>query len=163
MTRRLRPTGLAAIWVIALVLLIVGEGCAPAPESSLVRVSHPTTLVGTTWRLVSVGGVAVPAGTTASLAFGPTDLSGDSSCNAFGGTYADDPASGAVRIDGLVSTKRACLDPGFNGVESAVFAALRGVADASIDPNGRLVLTGAGPALAFEVGPRGVPVGSGPP
>ena len=155
--RRLHLTRLAAIWVTALLILIVSDGCAPQPEASLIRISHPTTLVGTTWVVVAIGGHAVPAGTTADLGFGPTDLTGDSPCNIFNGPYAYDPASGALRIGSLVSTKRACFDAGFNGVESAFLAALRGASDASIDPDGRLVLGGSAGAIVLGVGPVGVP------
>ena len=84
-------------------------------------------------------------------------MTGDSTCNAFGGAYQYDPSTGAFRIPSLVSTKRACLDAGFNGVESAFFAALRDATTASIDPGGRLVLSGPGGEAVLAVGPTGIP------
>lgn len=153
MRRRRGPVRLAAAWIPTVILLSVLEACGPAPGNSVIRISHPSTLVGTVWQLAAVGRVAVPTGTTASLDFGPTELSGESTCNAFGATYAYGPTTGALRIGNLVSTKRACLDPGFNGIEPAMLAGLRGATDASIDSQGRLVLSGVGAELAFEVGP----------
>ena len=154
--RRL-PARLAAIWVAAAVLLLLADGCGPAPSPSLIRTGHLTSIVGTTWELVALGGRTLPVGTTVTLTFGPSDVSGKSSCTSFGGTYAYDTTSGALRIDGLTETKRACLDAGFNGVENAFFDALRGVASTSVDPDGRLVLGGSGAELVFEVGPVLVP------
>ena len=157
MTGRLRLGRLAAMWTALLVVILVSEACAPAPEASVIRISHPATLVGTTWQLVSVAGVAATAGATASLSFGATEVRGTSTCSDFGGAYQYDPATGAFRIPSLVSTKRACLDPGFNGLESAFFAALRDATAAGMDPDGRLVLGGPRGGAVLAVGPTLVP------
>lgn len=155
--RRLRAARLASVRVVAVFVLIVSGACAPAPSASLIRVSHPASLVGTAWRLVSIDGHKPPSSPDVTIAFGPSDISGDGPCNSFGGTYAYDPTIGALQFGPLVSTKRACVDPVLNDAEAAYFGALHGVVGASDDPNGRLVLAGAGPELVFEVGPQLVP------
>jgi putative lipoprotein len=143
--------------IVALLVALVAilAGCAPEAPASPTRVSRPDTLAGTVWRLVAIGDRPVPAGPDVTLRFGPSEVSGNGSCNAFGGSYAYDATSGAIRIADLVSTKRACIEPGRNELEATYLATLRAASDASIDPDGRLVLTGAGVLLVLEV--AGVP------
>lgn len=139
--------------------------CAPEPPPSIARVSHPTTLAGTTWRLVSLQGRQPPIGREVTLIFGPNgEVEGDGGCNSFAGIPSYDPATGALRIEQLVSTKRACVEPARNDVEVAYFQALRMVTRASIDAESRLVLQGSAAELVFEVGPRSIdPVVTPPP
>jgi putative lipoprotein len=140
------------------ILVAILAACAPQPaSSSLTRISHPNDLAGTAWELVTIGGTAPSSGPSVTLLFGRGEVSGNGSCNAFGGSYAYDPSTGALRVGDLVSTKRACIEPGRNEVEAAYLAALRAATDASIDENGRLVISGAGAPLVLAVG--GVPVG----
>jgi len=119
-------------------------------------VSHPTSLVGTTWRLVSLDARRPPDGPDLTIDFSPTDVSGEGGCNSFGGQYAYRAATGELRLAGLVSTKRACVDAARNDAEAAYFGALDTVDQASIDPGGRLVLSGSDAVLVFEVGPQPV-------
>jgi heat shock protein HslJ len=148
------PSRLAAA---VLALAALATACAPQPEASPIRISHPSDLAGSAWELVTIQERSPTAGPPVTLVFGRGELSGNGSCNAFGGTYAYDPATGALRIDGLVSTKRACVEPGRNELEAAYLASLRSAADASIDPAGRLVISGAGAPLVLAV--AGVPAG----
>jgi heat shock protein HslJ len=142
---------------VTLAALVAG-GCAVEPPASPIRISHPTSLAGTTWRLVAIEGRRPPAGPDLTLSFEADGrVAGEGACNGFGGSFLYEAASGRLRIADLVSTKRACVEPARNDVEAAYFAALRAVADASGDSEGRLVLTGAGGELVLEVGPR--PVG----
>ena len=144
--------------VTAVLLVFALAGCAAEPPASLIRISHPTTLAGTTWRLVSIEGRRPPVGPDLTLSFEPDGrVAGEGACNGFGGSFLYEAATGRLRIDDLVSTKRACVEPARNDVETAYFAALRTVADASGDPEGRLVLPGGGAELLLAVGPR--PVG----
>lgn len=141
--------------LIALTLVLVAAiagACAPAPPP-LVRTSHPANLVGTTWRVLAVGGQAVPRGSEVTVSFEATRVGGDSGCNLYGGDYRYDGTSGALRIGTLVVTDRACADAGRMALEAALLAGLGGAVDASIDPSGRLILSGTGPALALDVGP----------
>jgi putative lipoprotein len=148
--------------VIGTWLVIAGlvGACAAEPAASAIRVSHPTTLTGTTWRLVAIGGAAVPTGPDVTATFGPGDVSGNGGCNSFGGAYRYDPTNGALAIGDLVSTKRACVEPLRNEVEAAALQALRTATRAEMDEAGRLVISGAGAELLLEVGPQpaGAPV-----
>ena len=144
---------------LALLLLaaVAAIACAPEPSASLQRVSHPSSLSGTTWRVVAIQGRQPPVGRDLTLVFGPNgEVEGDGGCNSFGGIPTYVPATGALHIEALVSTKRACVEPARNEVEAAYLQALRTVAVASIDPDGRLVLTGAGAEVVLEVGPQQV-------
>jgi putative lipoprotein len=150
----MRRRRLAAALVV---LAALAGACAPEAAPSPIRVSHPSDLAGTAWELMTIGDRPPTAGQAVTLVFGRGELSGNGSCNAFGGTYTYDPATGALRVDGLVSTKRACVEPARNELEAAYLATLRSAADASIDSAGRLVISGAGAPLVLAVG--GVPVG----
>jgi heat shock protein HslJ len=126
-------------------------------------VSRPPTLAGSSWRVVSIAGRPLPAVPDVTLAFTASDVSGAGGCNSFGGTYTFDPATGALRFGPLISTKRACVEAARNEVEAAYFTALRDVASARIDPDGRLSLLGSGAELILAVGPQadGGPAASG--
>jgi heat shock protein HslJ len=147
------------------VTLFILTGCAAEPPASLTRVSHPTSLAGTTWRLLSIQGASVPATPELTLAFDGDRVSGNGGCNSFGGQFTYEPATGALAVSSLLSTMRACLEAARNDVESTYLKALQGAAVANMDSAGQLVLTGSGPELVFEVGPRqvGVPVEASPP
>jgi heat shock protein HslJ len=144
--------------------VIILNACAGEPPASLNRVSHPTTLAGTTWRLLSIQGRPVPAIPEVAIAFDGGHISGNGGCNSFGGQFTYEPANGALAVSGLLSTMRACAEAARNDVESAYLKALPGMALASMDSAGHLVLTGSGAELVFEVGPRpaGVPIDASP-
>jgi heat shock protein HslJ len=156
------PIRTAFTVVVALFIL---TGCAAEPPASLTRVSHPTSLAGTTWRLLSIQGGPVPATPELTLAFDGDRVSGNGGCNSFGGQFTYEPATGALALSSLLSTMRACLEAARNDVESTYLKALQGATVANMDSAGHLVLTGSGPELVFEVGPRqvGVPVEASPP
>jgi heat shock protein HslJ len=153
---------------IAVLVAIVGVGfvaaaCAPSPPASLTRVSRPTSLIGSAWQLVSMQGRQPPVGSELTLNFGRSgDVSGDGACNSFGGIFEYDASRGSIRIGNLLSTNRACLEPARNEVDRIYFQALGVVGDANIDPDGRLVLSGSGAELVFEVGPQSFPAGEPP-
>jgi heat shock protein HslJ len=148
--------------VIATVVIV--NACAPEPPASLTRVSHPTTLAGTTWRLLTIRGQSVPAGPDLTLEFDGDRVSGNGGCNSFGGQFSYEPSTGAIGVSGLLSTMRACIDGARNDVERAYLAALQGTTVANMDSAGHLVLSGPASELVFEVGPRqvGVPVEASP-
>jgi heat shock protein HslJ len=152
----------AVLAVVATLFMLTA--CAAEPPASLTRISHPTTLDGTIWRLLSVQGRAVPVSPALTLEFNGDRFSGNGGCNTFGGQFTYEPASGAVAVTGLFSTMRACLEGARNDVESAYLNGLQGVTVANMDSAGHLVLSGPGTELVFEVGPRqgGVPVEGSP-
>ena len=142
--------------IVAAIVVSIVVACGPEPPPSLVRDGHPTQLAGTAWRLVELRGVAPAPGPDVTLEFTGDRLGGTAPCNSFGAAYAYDPATGALRIDALISTKRACVVGVRNDLEGAYFAALRTVTEADIDAAGRLVLVGSGGPVVFEVGGRPV-------
>jgi heat shock protein HslJ len=144
----------------AVATMFILTACAAEPPASLTRVSHPTNLAVTSWRLLSVQGRSVPAGPDVTLEFNGDQVSGNGGCNTFGGQFTYEPATGALALSSLFSTMRACVEPARNDVETAYLKALQSAAVANMDSAGHLVLTGSGAELVFEVGPRqvGVPI-----
>jgi heat shock protein HslJ len=140
--------------VLSTLALALVVACGADPAASLERIAHPAGLATTSWRLVGIGERLVPADPVVSLLFTATEASGSGGCNAFGGTYAYDPATGDLRIASLVSTKRACVEGQRNEFEAAYFATLQGPLTATVDDAGRLVLIGQDATLRFEVGPQ---------
>jgi heat shock protein HslJ len=144
--RRVPATPILASIAFLLGVTIVAcsrEAATPQPGRG-----RPATLDGTAWKLVAVQGRPV-AGSGASLAFARGGVSGDGGCNRFGGSFSYESATGALTIDALASTKRACLEPARNDLEAAYLRALRGVSAATIDSEGRLVLSGSGAELVL--------------
>ena len=138
--------------VAAVCLALLLAACVPGGPASLAREAHPTTLGGTAWRLISVGDRVAGPGPDVVVEFGDrSHVDGEAPCNQLSGGYAYDPATGAIRIADLVTTKRACTDPARAALESAFLAALRGASVVDVDPAGRLRVRGAGPELVLEV------------
>jgi len=116
---------------------------SPAPVSGA-----PIDLPGTTWRLVSLGGVR-PAGQIPTLELGADgSATGSTGCNNFSGRYSVDGAT--LVFSPLATTKRGC-EPAIASQETAFVAAMTVVTGWTIGGDGRLVL--AGPTeLVFEPG-----------
>ncbi|MBA4194222.1 MAG: hypothetical protein C0451_06605 [Comamonadaceae bacterium] len=98
MTRRLHPL----LRGLLLCLPVLAAGCAgtaapPAP-----------VLVGTEWRLESLGGREVPAGSQATLAFPEAGrVAGNASCNRFFGTYTQTRQN--ISFSQMGATRMACI------------------------------------------------------
>ena len=77
-----------------------------APEAV---VPEPVTLLGSAWRLVSVGNAKPQAATEASLEF-PAEgrAAGNGSCNRFNGIVI--VAGDAIKFSGLATTRKACAE-----------------------------------------------------
>jgi heat shock protein HslJ len=133
---------------MVVVSVACGSGSSPSGSSPATN-PRPASLAGTAWTLVTIQGRQPPVGSAVTIAFEPERISGESGCNSYGGGYTYDPATGAVRIGDLISTKRACVEPARNELEAVFFQAMRGVAAASVDPDGRLVLSGSGAELVL--------------
>jgi heat shock protein HslJ len=140
----MKPT--AALLIVALALLL--SACS---ESDLTREAHPTTLVGSAWRVVAVNGRPPVAGSEPTAVFAATDVKGSSGCNSYGGQYAYDPSSGAISFRDLAMTAMACIEPGRNDFEGIFTPAINQATSASIDPEGRLVLSGPGGEIVLAV------------
>jgi heat shock protein HslJ len=106
------------------------EGCGGAPMDLLVG----------SWRLEQVGDAPALAGPqTASLMIA-TDgtLSGSTGCNRMFGRLM--VTGEGITIEGMGTTRMACLDPGLSAQEQRVTQGLAGATAFSIDAEGRLVL-----------------------
>ena len=145
-----------AVVVCAVVLVACSDG-------DLVREAHPTALTGTAWRVVWINGQAPGAGSEPTAVFSSTDVKGSAGCNSYGGHYDYDPATGRLALRDLGMTAMLCAEQERNRVEAAFTNALGKAASASIDPAGRLVLSGPGGEIVLAVdavGGRG-PAGTG--
>ena len=132
-------------------LLLAGFSLAACSESNLTREAHPPTLNGTVWRVVTVNGRTPVVRSEPTAAFGDAKVTGSSGCNSYGGAYTYDPSTGAIRFQDLATTLMLCVEPARNEVEMLFNQAINAATSASIDPQGRLVLTGPGGEIVFAV------------
>ena len=136
---------LAERLAIALAVALVGA-CNTVWPTLAPRSGEPFALAGTTWRLVSLGGVT-PAGQIPTLQLGADgSATGSTGCNSFIGRYSIDGAT--LVFSPLATTKRGC-EPAIASQETAFVAAMTDITGWTIGADGRLVL--AGPTeLVFE-------------
>lgn len=139
MSRPVRGLGFA----LAAALLVA---CMP-----LTREARPTTLANTAWRAVSINGQTPVAGSEPTARFMITDANGSGGCNDWFSPYTYDPSTGRLAFEQLAMTARGCLDPAAQASETAFAAVLGTVTSASIDPEGRLVLSGQGGEIVMAV------------
>jgi len=128
---------------------IAGLALAACDRSDGILDGHPSTLNGTVWRAVSISGRPPVAGSEPTVVFGPSNANGSSGCNSYGGVYTYDPSSGAIAFKDVAMTLMLCAEPARNVVESLFTEALNAATSASIDPQGRLVLSGPGGEVLF--------------
>ncbi len=113
----------------------------------LVRVAGEATsgnesdsLAGTQWTIVTIAGDSVGNDSRAALNFGPDgQLSGNTSCNAFSGSYSltgEELTAGQMAV-----TMMACPEP-LNELERRFLGILADTADISFNSEGLLVITG---------------------
>lgn len=142
-----RPTadsiaGIAPAAVPQAMAAVQKEPAAPAPEA----------LLGTAWRLTSLGSGRLQAGTQPTLEF-PTEgrASGNGSCNRFNGIVivADD----GIKFSGLATTRKAC-PAAVMAQEEAYLEALRNAVRYEADAESlRVFSAGREEPLAFVAGP----------
>jgi heat shock protein HslJ len=137
-------------WTTRLGLLIVLASLALGACTPVVRESRPTTLSGTVWRVVSINGRPPVIGSEPTAAFTAAEVEGSAGCNTYGGSYAYDTSSGLLTFGNLAMTKMAC-DAARNEVETRFTQAIAQVTSASIDPEGRLVLSGPAGEIVLTV------------
>lgn len=111
----------------------------------------PTTLANTSWRAVSINGLAPIPGSEPTAVFKIADVTGSSGCNDWFSPYRYDRSTGRITFDQLAMTARGCSNPEAEPVEQRFSKALSSVAWASMDSNGRLVLSGPGAEILFAV------------
>ena len=103
-----------------------------------------TALTNTQWRLTDLNGQKPLAGTTITLAFSETTLSGSDGCNMYGGGSDSGPylatVDGTITISQTAVTAMQCLGPaGITEQETAYMAALHQAATYKVS-NGELVI-----------------------
>jgi heat shock protein HslJ len=134
-----------------LLVLLACLSIVACDEADLTRDARPTTLAGTAWRVVSVNNQAPVIGSEPTVVFAANQLKGSAGCNSYGGQYAYDPSTGAIALRELSMTAMGCLEPGRSEFEGLFTNALTQATSASIDPAGRLVLTGPGGQVMLAV------------
>ena len=142
---------LPRIGAAALVLASLG-GCAGS-------VSLDEPLEGTPWRLAQIDGRSVAAGANpqaeprVQFDAGAQRMSGSGGCNAISGNYR---RSGSVlRIGPVMSTRRACTDPGLNALETRFVAVLESTAGFNVKGTQLTLLdTRSMPLAVLELGLR---------
>ena len=127
------------------------EAAAPA---AAVEAAPPglVNLLGTAWRLESLGNGKLQAGTKPSLEF-PTEgrAGGDGSCNRFNGIVI--VAGDAIKFSGLATTRKACAEAVMRQ-EEAYLAALRDAVRFEADAQSlRVYSAGREEALKFTAAP----------
>ena len=134
------PRVAALIAALALVLIACG---AEEPPTGPID-GHPSTLVGTSWAVTTINGVATPRDASPTMTFAAGQVQGSGPCNHYGGSYDYDPRTGELRFRDLGMTAMACAEPERNQVETAFIRAIgQPVLVAATEPGGRLVLTGS--------------------
>ena len=109
--------------VMALGVLLVACGCNPADGSSL---------EGTQWALVSLGGEVLLPGTEPSVEFSADQISGSAGCNTYFGAY--EVSDSELGISDLAVTEMWCMEPeGVMDQEVAFLNALNTVASYEMD------------------------------
>ena len=145
---------LGSLVVVAAVLLaLVGCSTEPGPSGSD-PVGRPAALMGTAWRVVSVGGRTPNAGAVPTATFSADRVTGSGGCNTYGGRYRYDPASGRIEMRDLGMTLMACVDAPRNDFEGVFFQTLGQVNLATVDLTGRMTLSGPGGQIVLEVDPQ---------
>lgn len=106
-------------------------------------------LTGTVWTLASIGGEPLVDDSRVTLTFDDNgDISGHGSCNLYGGTYT--ATDEMLSVEGVVSTRMACLDDAVTAQEATYFAALESAISHRIIENQLTIQTEDGAELVFN-------------
>lgn len=119
---------------------------AACGSSAASSAPDPAALVGTTWTVSSIGGVATVGEAQPTMTFGADgQLNGTTGCNNYFGPYKLD--GGSIEVGLLGSTLMLCEGP-VGAQEVAFMAALPKATAWSIGSDGNLTLTGAADIIA---------------
>ncbi len=106
------------------------------------------SLENTSWQLVSLNGDSPVVNTAPSIAFEDGQVSGNSSCNTYGGEYK--LKGDTIEFGMLMSTMMACADPAAMDQEQAFLAFLGSVERWELRDGTLLLFRADGDALVFE-------------
>jgi heat shock protein HslJ len=126
---------------LAAVLALVGACSAGAPAASP-SPSGPSPLVGTSWKLTTLGNAAPAANAT--LTFSDDNAGGLAGCNTFTASYTADASS--LKFGPLALTRMAC-EPGVATFESAYVSALTNTTKYTMTADTLTLQGGGGEAL----------------
>lgn len=104
------------------------------------------TLEGTSWRIVSLGGVPPLAGRPAELHFAEGRLSGSIGCNRLSATFASDGAR--LNVGSIAATRMACA-PAIMAMETQLTTLLRRSLSVRSGENGQMSLSDGSTALVL--------------
>jgi len=106
------------------------------------------SLDGTSWTLNDLNGSVPIAGTLVTAKFADGQVSGNSGCNTYGGSY--EVNGDALTVSALFMTEMACLDPaGAMDQESAYLDILGRAASYQVDGPQLTITTSNGDTLTF--------------
>ena len=144
MIQRLAPVG------TAVVLAVIVAGCASAGPTASVPTDTPvaspsvggtTSLPGTSWLVITIGGSATLPDTRPTIAFGADgQVQGTGGSNGYGAPYRVD--GDTIEVGDVVSTMMLCEGQELGAQEGAFLAALRGARTWRITAAGDLELSG---------------------
>lgn len=100
------------------------------------------TVIEGDWRIEMIDGRRVAYGTSPTIGFRGSRISGNASCNRFSGGFSF--ARGRLNAGPLASTKMACSNRAANVQESTILRILGEQLSVSSNRGGKLVLTGRG-------------------
>jgi heat shock protein HslJ len=116
--------------------------------SACVR-SNSTELEGTAWVLTALGENRPIEGTQLTIAFEDDQVSGNTGCNLFSGSYKVD--GDAIEFDGLSWTERGCMDPEGVMEQEQTYMGLLGVVQRfELDGDELQLFAGSQGSLIFE-------------
>ena len=108
-------------------------------------------LEGTSWELIQLQGQQVTTGRIPTLVFKDGKVSGNASCNSFGGSY-ERGLGDTLKFGSMMSTLMACLDPAQMEREGVYLGVLAQVAKYRVE-GGHLYLYDQGGNLLAEFKP----------
>ncbi|HEV8427846.1 MAG TPA: META domain-containing protein [Pyrinomonadaceae bacterium] len=155
---RFRGSVLAAVALISLATL------TQAQEIKVLSTDQ-RVLVGTEWRLVSIGPSGAETnlvpGTTVTLKFGEDGrATGSTGCNSYGGSYG--AVGDTISFQTLISTRRACLDQRANQQEQRFLTALGAANRFRLSANRLTILSDRGRGTLNFVNSSDTGPGEGP-
>ena len=107
------------------------------------------SLAGTEWILREIRGGPPIGEAEITLVVEDSTGGGNSGCNHYGGAYAFDASTGAIVFRDMGMTAMACAEPARNDFEMLFSQAMGQVNTATIDPAGRLILSGPTGQVVF--------------
>jgi heat shock protein HslJ len=141
--------GRARLAGLAFIVLVIGAVAACGPGTSVAtRSAVPSTLAGTAWTAVLVGGKATVLGSEPTAAFTTDQVRGSTGCNSYSGPYQY--SAGTIAFGDLATTLIGCAGT-LSDVEQGFVKALDGATTVSMDPDGRLIIDGSGGSITFTV------------